>query len=58
MEIVEHTAIRSHLAVDGNDRFMMLGYLVFAVVALGAVYFASGGPGVTGPELAIAAVFP
>ena len=58
MEFVGHAAIRSHLAVRGYDRRIMLGYVVFAIVALAAVYFASGGPGITESQLAIATVFP
>jgi hypothetical protein len=58
MESVGHVAIRSQLAVGGYDRRIMLGYVAFAIVALAAVYFASGGPGVTESQLAIATVFP
>jgi hypothetical protein len=56
MDFVEQAAIRSHLAVGGYDRRIMLGYVAFAIVALTAVYFASGGPDVTEAELAIATV--
>jgi uncharacterized membrane protein len=58
MEFVGHAAIRSHLAVGRYDRWIVLGYIAFAIVALAAVYFASGGPGVTDSQLAIATVFP
>jgi hypothetical protein len=58
MQFVERTAIQSHLAVVDYDRRIMLGYVVFAIVALVAVYFASGGPGVTETELSIATVLP
>jgi hypothetical protein len=58
MEFVEQSAIRSHLAVGGYDRRIILGYVAFAVVALAAVYFACGGPGVTESQLAIATVLP
>jgi hypothetical protein len=36
----------------------MLGYAAFAIIALAAIYFASGGPGVTESQLAIVTVFP
>lgn len=58
MEFVGHAAIRSHLAVGRCDRWIVLGYVAFAIAALAAVYFASGGPGVTDSQLAIATVFP
>jgi hypothetical protein len=58
MEITDHTAIRSHLAVRKYDGLVMLGYVVFAIVAIAVLYFASGGPGVTEVELAIATVLP
>ena len=58
MESVGHVAIRSQLGVGGYDRRIMLGYVAFAIVALAAVYFASGGPGLTESQLAIAAAFP
>ena len=58
MEITDHTAIRSHLAVRKYDGLVMFGYVVFAIVAIAVLYFASGGPGVTEAELAIATVLP
>jgi hypothetical protein len=58
MEITDHTAIRSHLAVRNHDGLIMLGYVVFAIVAIALLYLASGGPGVTETELAIATVLP
>jgi hypothetical protein len=58
MEFVGHAAIRSQLAVRGYDRRITLGYVALAIVALAAVYFASGGPGITEGQLAIATVFP
>jgi hypothetical protein len=58
MEITDHTAIRSHLAVGNCDGLIMLGYVAFAIVAIAALYFASSGPGVTEAELAIASVLP
>jgi hypothetical protein len=58
MEITDHTAIRSHLAVRNYNGLVMLGYVVFAIVAIALLYFASGGPGVTEAELAIATVLP
>jgi len=55
MEFVQQAAIRS---VGGYDRRIVLGYAAFAMVALAAVYFASGGPGFSETELAMAAVLP
>jgi hypothetical protein len=55
MEFVQQAAIRS---VGGHDRRIVLGYAAFAMVALAAVYFASGGPGFSEIELAMAAVLP
>jgi hypothetical protein len=36
----------------------MFAYAAFAIIALAAIYFASGGPGVTKADLAIATVMP
>ena len=58
MEITDHTAIRSHLAVRNYDGLSMLGYVAIAMVAIAVLYIASTGPGVTEAELAIATVFP
>jgi hypothetical protein len=58
MEFVQQAALRSQLAVGGYDRRIMLGYVAFAIVALAAVYFASGGSGFSEIELAIATVLP
>ena len=58
MEIADHTAIRPHLAVRKYDSLIMVGYLAFAIVAIAALYFASGGPGIAEAELAIATVLP
>ena len=55
MEIVQQAAIRS---VGGYDRRIVLGYAAFAMVALAAVYFASGGSGFSETDLAMAAVLP
>jgi len=51
MEFVQQATNRSHLAVSGCDCRVGLGYAAFAIVALAAVYFASGGSGVTETEL-------
>ena len=56
MEITDHTAIRSHLAVRNCDGLIMLGYVAFAIIAVAVLYIASGGPGVTEAELAFATV--
>ena len=58
MEITDHTAIRSRLAVRNYDDLILLGYVAFAIVAFAVLYFASGGPGATEAELAIATVLP
>jgi hypothetical protein len=58
MEITDHTAIRSHLAIRNYDGLTTLGYVAFAIVAVAVLYFASSGPGVTEAELAIATVLP
>ena len=58
MDFVEHAAIQSHLAARDYDRRIMLGYVIFAIVALAAVYFASGGPWFPESQLAMATVFP
>jgi hypothetical protein len=55
MEYVQQAANRS---VGDYDRRIALGYAAFAVVALAAVYFASGGSGFSETELAMAAVLP
>ena len=55
MEFVQQAAIRS---VGGYHRRIVLGYAAFAIVALATVYFASGGPGFSETELAIATVLP
>ncbi len=39
--------ITSHFVVGGYADWIMLGYSALAIVALAAVYFASGGPGTT-----------
>ena len=57
MEITDHTAIRSHLAVR-YDGLIMLGYVAIAIVAIAVLYIASSEPGVTEAELAIATVLP
>ena len=55
MEFVQQAANRS---VGDYDRWIVIGYAAFAIVALAAVYFASGGSGFSETELAMAAVFP
>jgi hypothetical protein len=55
MEFVQQAAVRS---VGGYDRRIVLGYTAFAIVVLATVYFASGGPGFSDAELAIATVLP
>ena len=58
MEITDHTAIRSHLAVRSYDGLIMLGYVAIAIVAIAVLYIASSGPGFAEAELAIATVLP
>ena len=58
MEITEHTAIRSPLAVRNYHGLIMLGYVAIAIVAIAVLYIASSGPGVTEAELAIATALP
>ena len=58
MEITNHTAIRSHYPVRNHDGLVMLGYVVFAIVAIAVLYFASSGPGNAPAELAVATVLP
>jgi hypothetical protein len=58
MELTDHTAIRSRLAVRNYDGLIMLGYVAFAIVAIAVLYLASSGTGVAEAELAIAAVLP
>ena len=58
MKITDHTAIRSNLTVRNHDGLVMLGYVVFAIVAIALLCFASSGPGVTEAELAVATVLP
>lgn len=60
MEFAERRtpAVPSHFAARGYDGWIMLGYAAFAIIALAAIYFASGGPGVTEADLAIATVMP
>ena len=58
MEITDHTAIRSRLAVRNYGNLIMLGYVTFAIVAIALLYFASSGPGVTEAELVVATVLP
>lgn len=58
MELVRHAAIRSHFAIDNHSRRYMLGYSVFTVIAVVAVYLACGRAGITESELAFATVFP
>jgi len=58
MEIAGHSSVPSHLAVRNYDGLIKFAYVVFAIIAIAGLYFASGGPGVSGAELAMAAVLP
>ena len=58
MAIAEHTIHQSHLAIRSYDRRILLGYVAFAILAIAAIYFASGGPGVTEADLVSAIALP
>jgi uncharacterized membrane protein len=58
MKNADHSALRSYLAFRNSDRLIKLRYVAFAIVAVVALYFACGGPGITEAELAIASVLP
>ena len=58
MEIVGHAVNQPHTIASGYDRRIVLGYAALAIVALAAVCFASGGPGITKSELAFATTLP
>ena len=49
---------RSHLAVRSYDRWILLGYVAFTILAIIAIYFASGRPGVTEADLLSAMALP
>jgi hypothetical protein len=58
MDIADRTALRPYLAVRSYDRRLMLAYLVLALLAIAALYFAFNGPGFAEADLATAAVLP
>jgi hypothetical protein len=58
MEIADHTAIRSRLAVHNHDGLVTLGYVILAIVAIAAIYFASVQPGFTEADLVSAIALP
>ena len=51
MTISEHAAFQSHSAVRSNDRWILLGYLALAILAIAEIYFASTQPGFTEADL-------
>ena len=51
MAIAGHTAFQSHLAIRSYDRWILLGYVAFAILAIVAIYFASTQPGFTEADL-------
>jgi hypothetical protein len=55
---IAHTVLQSHLAIRSFDRGILLGYVAFAILAITAIYFASGGPGVTEADLVSAMALP
>ena len=58
MAIAEHTASRSHLASNRYGWWIFWGYLALAVLAIAAIYFASGQPGFTEANLLGAIALP
>jgi hypothetical protein len=58
MTISEHTAFQSHSAIRSNDRWILLGYLAFAILAIVVIYFASVQPGFTEADLVSAIALP
>lgn len=58
MAIAGPSSVRSHLTDRNYDGAIKLAYVAFAIIAIALLYFASGGPGVSGAELAIATVLP
>jgi hypothetical protein len=44
--------------VRSHDGLIILSYAAFAVIALVAIYFASGGPSFAGPDLSVMAMMP
>jgi hypothetical protein len=58
MEIAGHSSVPSHLAARNYDGLIKLAYVVFAIVAIALLYFASNGPGVSDAGLAIATAWP
>ncbi len=58
MEILDQAVSRSHVSVREHRSPIVLGYVALAIVALVAIYLASGGPGLSESALAIATAFP
>jgi hypothetical protein len=58
MTIAEYLFIRSHSTVHSYDARIVFAYVVLAIVAIAAIYFAAGGPGTSEAEIASAAVLP
>jgi len=58
MTISDHVFIRSHSTARSHDDWIMPGYVVLALVALAAIYFAAGGPGASEADIASAVVLP
>lgn len=61
MDIAEraHSHVLSpRAAVRNYDGWIIAGYAAFAIVACVAIYFASGGPGMSDADLAIMAGMP
>ena len=58
MAIPEQTFLQSYLSIRNYDHWILLGYVAFAILAITAIYFASGGPGITEADLASAMALP
>jgi hypothetical protein len=59
MELAQQVRIASAKAdVRGRDISIILGYSIFALVMLLAIYFAAGGPGTAEADFANMVVFP
>jgi hypothetical protein len=38
---IAHTVLQSHLAIRSSDRWILLRYIAFAILAITALHFAS-----------------
>jgi hypothetical protein len=58
MGIAERTNISSNLTARDDDGLIILGYAIFAIVALVAIYLSAGGPGLSESDLVTAVIMP